>query len=114
VGLHLARAFGRAREFDLIRNHYDFLPLTYASLVDTPTLTTIHGFSSERVLPVYRAFNGRAHYVSISDPDRHPDLIYLSLIHHGLDFGEFTFQPRTGEYLLFFGRIHPDKGAGCA
>ena len=110
-GLHLAHAFGRAAEFDLIHNHYDFLPLTYASLVGTPTVTTIHGFSSERILPVYRAFDGRAHYVSISDADRHPDLTYLATIHHGLDLAEFTFQPRAGEYLLFFGRIHPDKGA---
>ena len=113
-GLHLAHAFGRARDLDLIHNHYDFLPLTYASLVDTPVLTTIHGFSSERILPAYRAYNGRAHYVSISEADRHPDLDYLATIHHGLDFSEFTFQPRTGDYLLFFGRIHPDKGAADA
>ncbi len=85
-GLHLAHAFGCADRFDLMHNHYDFLPLTYASLVDTPTVTTIHGFSSERVLPAYRAFNGRAHYVSVSDADRHPDLSYLATIHHGLDF----------------------------
>ena len=110
-GLHLAHAFGRAREFDLIHNHYDFLPLTYASLVDTPAITTIHGFSGERILPAYRAFNGRAHYVSVSEANRHPDLTYLATIHHGLDFAEFTYQPRAGDYLLFFGRIHPDKGA---
>lgn len=113
-GLHLAHAFGRARELDLIHNHYDFLPLTYASLVDVPMLTTIHGFSSDRILPVYRAFNGRTHYVSISDADRHPDLDYLATIHHGLNFNEFTFQPHAGDYLLFFGRIHPDKGASDA
>lgn len=113
-GLHLAHAFGRAPEFDLIHNHYDFLPLTYASLVGTPTVTTIHGFSGDRILPVYRAFDGRAHYVSISDADRHPDLTYLATIHHGLDLAEFTHQPRAGEYLLFFGRIHPDKGAADA
>ncbi len=113
-GLHLAHAFGRAQDFDLIHNHYDFLPLTYASLVDSPVLTTIHGFSSERILPVYRTFNGRTHYVSISDADRHPDLAYLATIHHGLDFSEFTFEPRAGSYLLFFGRIHPDKGAADA
>jgi glycosyltransferase involved in cell wall biosynthesis len=97
-GLHLAHAFGRAAEFDLIHNHYDFLPLTYASLVDTPTITTIHGFSSERILPAYRAFDGRARYVSVSDADRHPDLTYLATIHHGLDFAEFTFRPRAGAY----------------
>lgn len=113
-GLHLAHAFGRAPDFDLIHNHYDFLPLTYASLVGTPMVTTIHGFSSERILPAYRAYDGRTHYVSISEADRHPDLTYLATIHHGLDFNEFTFEPRTGDYLLFFGRIHPDKGAADA
>jgi len=113
-GLHLAHAFGRARDFDLLHNHYDFLPLSYASLVDTPMVTTIHGFSSERILPAYRAFNGRTHYVSISDADRHPDLAYLATIHHGLDFSEFTYQPCAGSYLLFFGRIHPDKGTADA
>ena len=113
-GLHLAHAFGRARDFDLMHNHYDFLPLTYASLVDVPMITTIHGFSSDRILPAYRAFDGRVHYVSISDADRHPDLTYLATIHHGLDLGEFTAQPQAGDYLLFFGRIHPDKGAADA
>ncbi len=113
-GLHLAHAFGHAHEFDLIHNHYDFLPLTYASLVATPTLTTIHGFSNERILPVYRAYDGRAHYVSISQADRRPELHYLATIHHGLDLAEFTFQPEPGGYLLFLGRLHPDKGAADA
>lgn len=113
-GLHLAHAFGRAREFDLFHNHYDFLPLTYASLVATPMLTTIHGFSSERIMPVYRAFNGRARYVSISDANRHPDLDYVATVYHGIDLAELTFQPLAGPYLVFFGRIHPDKGAADA
>ncbi len=113
-GLHLAHAFGRAGEFDLIHNHYDFLPLTYASLVGTPTITTIHGFSGERILPAYRAYNGRTHFVSISRADRHPDLSYLATVHHGLDLAEFNFRSRAGECLLFFGRIHPDKGTADA
>ena len=112
-GLHIAHAFGRAGGFDLIHNHYDFLPLTYASLVGTPTITTIHGFSSERILPAYRAYDGSAHYVSISQADRHPDLAYLATVHHGIDMAEFTFQPHGGG-LVFLGRIHPDKGTADA
>jgi glycosyltransferase involved in cell wall biosynthesis len=113
-GLHLAHAFGQAKAFDLIHNHYDFLPLTYASLVQTPMVTTIHGFSSDRILPAYRAFNGRTHYVSISAANRHPDLDYTATVHHGIDLAAFTFQTQPGGYLLFFGRIHPDKGAADA
>ncbi len=113
-GLHLAHAFERAGEFDLIHNHYDFLPLTYSGLVKTPILTTIHGFSSERILPVYRRYDAATHYVSISDADRHPELYYAATVHHGIDLSEFTFNEAPEDYLLFFGRIHPDKGAAEA
>lgn len=108
--LHIAHLFERAAEFDLIHNHFDFLPLSYSRLVETPLLTTIHGFSSDRILPVYQRYNDRCHYVSISDADRHPSLDYVATVYHGIELGEFTFQSRPGDYLLFFGRIHPDKG----
>ncbi|WP_425145043.1 glycosyltransferase family 4 protein [Deinococcus sp.] len=112
--LHLSNVFGRAAEFDVIHNHADFLPLSYASLVSTPTVTTIHGFSGPSILPVYRRFDGRTSYVSISDADRHPDLHYAATIYHGLDLSELRFDPDGGEALVFFGRMHPDKGAADA
>ena len=108
--LHIAHAFERAAEFDVIHNSFDFLPLTYSELVETPVLTTIHGFSSPRILPVYQRYNGRTAYVAISDADRHPSLDYLATIHHGIDTDAFALHPSPGGYLLFFGRIHPDKG----
>lgn len=110
-GLHIAEAFEQADRFDLIHNHFDFLPLTYSRLVQTPVVTTIHGFSSERILPVYQKYNATAHYVAISDADRHASLDYVATVHHGIDFSEFTLQQEPGDHLLFFGRIHPDKGA---
>jgi glycosyltransferase involved in cell wall biosynthesis len=48
--------------------------------------------------------------VAISASDRRPDLKYVATIHHGIALNEFTFRPEQGSYLLFFGRIHPDKG----
>ena len=108
--LHISAVFERAAEFDLIHNHFDFLPLSYSGLVPTPLLTTIHGFSSERILPVYQKYNGRAYYVAISNADRHPSLDYLATVYHGIPLDEFTLQPQPDDYLLFFGRIHPDKG----
>ncbi len=109
-GLHIAAAFERADQFDILSNQFDFLPLTYSRLVSTPVVTTIHGFSSERILPVYRAYNDVGHYVAISDADRHPTLTYDATIHHGVDVSRFTFRDQPGGYLLFLGRIHPDKG----
>jgi glycosyltransferase involved in cell wall biosynthesis len=112
--LHIAHVFERADEFDLIHNGFDFLPLTYSGLVETPVLTTIHGFSSERILAVYRRYDHTTDYVAISDADRHPDLDYLATIHHGIDTDAFFVEHAPEGYLLFFGRIHPDKGTAQA
>ncbi|GAA1283881.1 hypothetical protein GCM10009609_55980 [Pseudonocardia aurantiaca] len=113
-GLHIAAAFERAGEFDVISNQFDFLPLTYSRLVSTPVVTTIHGFSSAAILPVYREYDDVGHYVAISDADRHPDLGYEATIHHGIELSGFTYRPDPGEHLLFLGRIHPDKGTHLA
>jgi glycosyltransferase involved in cell wall biosynthesis len=108
--LHISNVFERAAEFDIIHNHFDFLPLTYTGLINTPVVTTIHGFSSPGILPVYKKYNGTVSYVSISDADRSPELDYIKTIYHGIDLRQFDFQPESGDYLLFLGRIHPDKG----
>jgi glycosyltransferase involved in cell wall biosynthesis len=108
--LHIAAVFERAAEFDIIHNGFDFLPLTYAGLTSTPMVTTIHGFSSPRIVPVYAKYNSVSSYVAISHANRHPALDYVATIHHGIDLDGFDYQPLAGSYLAFFGRIHPDKG----
>jgi glycosyltransferase involved in cell wall biosynthesis len=112
--LHVANCFERAEEFDVIHNQFDFLPLSFSELVGTPVVTTIHGFSSERILPVYERYNARGHYVAISDADQNARLRYAATIHHGIDVEEFPFVETPGDTLLFYGRIHPDKGAAEA
>ena len=112
--LHISAAFERAGEFDLIHNSFDFLPLTYSAFVSTPVLTTIHGFSSPAIVPVYEKYNRRSAYVAISDADRHPRLDYAATIHHGIDTDDFPPGSGDGGYLLFFGRIHPHKGTAEA
>ena len=109
--LHAAHVFERAGEFDLIHNQADYLPLGFSRMVDTPMVTTLHGRPSATVAPVYRAYQDRVSYVAISEADRHPGLAYAATIHHGVDLGEFPYDPVGGEGLIFFGRIHPDKGA---
>lgn len=108
--LHISEVFEHAGEFDLIHNHFDFLPLTYSGLVKTPVLTTIHGFSSPKILPVYKKYNDRSYFVAISESDKSPELDYIATVHHGIDIARFPFCDAPGQYLLFFGRIHPEKG----
>ena len=112
--VHIASVFERADDFDIIHNGFDFLPLTYSGLVDTPVITTIHGFSSERIVPVYERYDATTHYVAISDADRHPRLRYAATIHHGIETSQFEVADTPGDHLLYFGRIHPDKGTAHA
>lgn len=108
--LHISEVMEQAGEFDIIHNHYDFLPLTYSGLIKTPVVTTIHGFSSPRILPVYKKYNKKTHYVSISNADRNAGLDYIRTVYHGIDIENFTLQEKPEKYLVYFGRIHPDKG----
>jgi len=108
--LHISNIMEQADKFDLIHNNFDFLPLTYSRLIRTPMVTTIHGFSSPKILPVYKKYNSTSFYVSISNTDRSPELDYTATVYNGINIHEFTFRSEPKDYLLFFGRIHPEKG----
>jgi glycosyltransferase involved in cell wall biosynthesis len=115
TALHIGGLFARANEFDLIHNNFDWKPLTYALATSAPPMvTTIHGFSSPPILGAYYAGAARSFYCSISDADRDPGIEYLATTYNGIDPGDWTFVDRPGEYLVFLGRFHPEKGAHLA
>ncbi len=111
--LHISEAFEHAAEFDLIHSHYDFMALSYTHLVNTPVLTTIHGFSSPRIMPVYQKYCD-GYFVSISNSDRAPGLNYVATVYNGIDLSLYPLQKAAGDSLVFLGRIHPDKGVHLA
>lgn len=111
--LHISEVFERADEFDLIHSHYDFMALTYTKLVNTPVLTTIHGFSSPQIMRVYQKYRD-GNFVSISDSDRAAGLNYLATVYNGIDLSLYPLQETRGKHLIFLGRIHPDKGVHLA
>jgi glycosyltransferase involved in cell wall biosynthesis len=110
--LHISEVFEHAAEFDLIHSHYDFMALCFTRLVKTPVLTTIHGFSSTQIMPVYEKYRD-GYFVSISNSDRAPGLNYLATVYNGIDLSLYPLQER-GSDLIFLGRIHPDKGVHLA
>ena len=111
--LHISEAFEHAGEFDLIHSHYDFMPLSYTRLIKTPVLTTIHGFSSAKIMPMYQKYHD-GYFVSVSDSDRAIGLNYLATVYNGIDLSLYPFQECGGDDLIFLGRIHPDKGVHLA
>lgn len=114
AALHIAHCFERSGEFDIVHNNLDWLPLAMHSFCQPKMVTTIHGFSSPKILPAYQKAIGHSTYVSISDADRSPKLPYAQTIYHGIDMKEFNFSPKSKGYLLTFGRIDREKGVGEA
>ena len=108
----LGRAFAQAEAFDLIHSHVDFLAFPFADLVGTPVVHTLHGRLDLPWQPeVYGKFP-EGLFVSISDAQRAPlpEVRFLGTVHHGLPRDLLRFEPEPEDYLLFLGRISPEKG----
>jgi glycosyltransferase involved in cell wall biosynthesis len=110
--MHVANALSESKNFDLVHNQLDWLPLAFAAHCAAPMVTTIHGFSGAGILPAYK--QARSHYVAISDADRSPDLDYIATIYHGVDLAQLPLSITPSDDLVVFGRIHPDKGTADA
>jgi glycosyltransferase involved in cell wall biosynthesis len=108
----LADAYRRSDEFDVIHCHTDYFGLPLSERVDTPTVITLHGrLDLPGLQRLFREFPEVA-YVSISDSQRAPipDINWVATIYHGLPARLYTFQRQASDYLLFLGRISPEKG----
>lgn len=113
--LHIGAFFEAASGFDIIHNNFDWKPMTYAlGSAGPPMLTTIHGFSSPQILAAYYACAKRSFFCSISNADRDPGLSYVGTTYNGVDSSEFAFNDKPGDYLVFLGRFHPEKGTHLA
>lgn len=104
----------------IFNNSLNYVPITMASLIQTPMLTVLHTppiFELKRAIAYERKRN-QIHYVSVSQPNAEawrPFVGDCEVITNGVDTSQWTFtaQP-TGDYVLWFGRIHPDKGTHLA
>jgi glycosyltransferase involved in cell wall biosynthesis len=62
---------------------------------------------------MYEKYRDR-YFVSISNSDRAEGLNYLATVYNGIDLSLYPIQEPGGDYLVFLGRIHPDKGVHLA
>lgn len=115
TALHLAmlqNVYSRASEFDVIHSHLDYLTLPFAAASSTPTVMTLHGrLDGPETVEILRTFKD-CNYVAISGSQRSqiPDLNWAATIHHAIDLRQIAFYEQPGSYLVFVGRITPEKG----
>ena len=111
--LMLERVRQQAAQFDILHFHIDMLQFPLLRELHVPAVTTLHGRQDLPDLPAfYRAF-ADVPLVSISNDQRAPlpKVNWIRTVHHGLPPDLHTFRPRPDPegYLVFLGRISPEK-----
>jgi len=114
--LHLAmigEVLRRAHEFDIVHCHVDYFAWAFAPFVPTPIVTTLHGRLDVPYLPPLFQHYPDTGVISVSHNQRaplapvHPH--WVGMVYNGIPVGEFPFSESPGNYLLFLGRIAPEK-----
>lgn len=114
--LLISKAYQMAnkRYFDIIHSHfYNFLPaIFFTPFAKIPSVCTLHDFLGGTRRKILEEFKNSQYYVSISHAQRRqiPDLNYIATIYHGIDVKKIPFSEKNEGFLVFVGRIHPDKG----
>ena len=109
--LMLEEVAKRASEFDIIHFHISEFHFPLARRLPVPHVTTLHGrLDIPELRPLHREFMD-VPVVSISNAQRKPlpEAGWIGTVHHGLPLDLVRFQPESGSYLTFLGRISPEK-----
>src|SRR6266498_119391 len=108
---HLVAASRRARDFDVIHFHVDYLHFPFSRRRPTVHVTTMHGrLDIPDLVPLYKEFRDMP-LVSISNAQREPLpwVNWQATVYHGLPQDLYRYRPEPGKYFAFLGRISPEK-----
>jgi glycosyltransferase involved in cell wall biosynthesis len=116
--LHIAACMQRAAagEFDVVHSHLHAHALVFGRLIGCPLVSTLHGSAWVRAShPILRAYRDLP-FVSLSDAERQflPELNYVATVYNGIRLEAFPFCGDKEDYLLFSGRLAPEKGPDTA
>ncbi len=101
----------RAKEFDIIHFHVDYLHFPLSRVSGLPHITTLHGrLDLPDLVPLYRKYRDMP-VVSISQGQRKPLCWanWVGNVYHGLPADGLSPGDGSGKYLAFLGRICREK-----
>ncbi|MEO6349051.1 MAG: glycosyltransferase family 4 protein [Candidatus Limnocylindrales bacterium] len=112
INVGLAKVWAQHERFDVIHSHVETLGFLFARHLPTPVLTTLHGRLDAWGIPELIAEFADIPLVAISESQRRwaENANWVATIHHGLPLDSMPFSDRPGDYLVFVGRITPEKG----
>ncbi len=113
---HSFACYDRAGDFDVINDHSGLLAAALSAGVSTPVLHTVHGPLDAEAGGVYEQIARFAPQLglislSLNQQAPRPNLPWVATIPNALDLSLYPCKPHIGDYLLFVGRMSPDKGA---
>lgn len=108
----LEEVFARVNDFDILHFHIDYLhyPISVRQK-DLRHITTLHGLLDMPDLkPLYKTFS-KVPVVSISNAQRRPlpGINWQGTVYHGLPANIYKPSETHGDYLVFLGRVSPEK-----
>ena len=112
----LARVTREAADFDVIHSHLDCVAFSFGRLSPTPFVHTMHGrLDFAEIAEVLREFPD-APLISISNSQRTPvpNARWMATVYNGVPLDSLQFGEGPGGYLVFLGRISPEKGVADA
>lgn len=109
----MSEVIQHAEEFDIIHSHIEYWGFPFSRLTHVPLVSTLHGRQDtswlERIFTLYP----ESPLISISDAQRNPlarlDLNWVGTVYNGTDCTQLTLNREPGEYLVFLGRLSPEK-----
>jgi glycosyltransferase involved in cell wall biosynthesis len=116
---HVARAFDEidaaasGDRFDVVHDHCGFTGVAMANRIDTPLLHTLHGPFTADTAAFYARHGHKAAFVGISRAQlasAPPELGQIASIPNPIDLNAWPLEERKGDYLLWVGRMTPEKG----
>jgi glycosyltransferase involved in cell wall biosynthesis len=116
---HVGRAFdeidaaGNLDRFDVVHDHCGFTGLAMANRLDTPLVHTLHGPFTAATAAFYARHGHKAALVGISRAQLSsapPGLGAIEAIPNPIDLRAWPLQERKSDYLLWIGRMTPEKG----
>lgn len=101
-----------SERFDIINNHFGWRLIPFSNIIKSPLVTTLHTplYQNNKQI-IFNHFK-KVPVISISNSQKNalPHLNYLETIYNGIDLSLFDYSDNHNNYLVFLGRMSPEKG----
>lgn len=108
--------YREAGDLDIIHDHSGMIGPAIGAFTDVPVLHTLHGPATPEAKELYRSLNFGVFFNAISESQRRSfgDLNFVATIYNAMDLRDAIYAEEKEDYLLFVGRMNPEKGAHLA